>query len=195
MIAGLILAAGKSERMGEPKTLLPFGEGTVLGTVYGLLKQSSLEEVRVVLGHRAAEILEQVRLPEEEVVINSDYEQGMLSSVKAGLRVLQSLEPEAVILCPVDHPGISLQLIERLIAGFKSSEKEIVIPVYRGRRGHPVLFAGSLFQELLDASVDIGARQVVRSNPDKILEVEVDEPGVVRDIDTPEDYNRLRKGD
>ena len=192
MIIGLILAAGKSERMGRPKTLLPFGGDTVLGAVYKLLKSSSLDAVRVVLGHRAEEIRKQVSLPDEEVVINPDYEQGMLSSVKAALRAVQNLKPCGVMLYPTDHPNISPRVIEALIAGYKSSVEAIVMPVFKGRRGHPVLFGSELFGELLAAPLDVGARHVVRINPDKILEIEVEEPGVVQDIDTPEDYRSLQ---
>jgi molybdenum cofactor cytidylyltransferase len=194
MIVGLILAAGKSERMGRLKPLLPLGENTVLGKVYNLLKKSSLDAVRVILGHQAVEILEKVDLPDEEVVINHDYEQGMLSSIKAGLKAAQSLEPGAILLCPVDHPDIDSQLIELLISGFKSSGKQIVVPVFNGKRGHPVIFGRQLFKELLAASAEVGARQVVRDNQDKILEIEVKKPGVVQDIDTPEDYERLKSG-
>ena len=192
MIVGLILAAGKSERMGKLKTLLPFGGETVLGAAYKLLKSSSLDAVRVVLGHRAEEVKQLVGLPDEDVVINPDYEQGMLSSVKEGLRAAQGLDPRAVLLYPADHPGVGPEVIERLLAGFQDSGKAIVVPVFQGRRGHPVIFGKALFDELLAASPDVGARQVVRSNPDKILEVEVEHPGVVRDIDTPEDYRRLK---
>jgi len=192
MIVGIILAAGKSERMGRPKTLLPFAGETVLGAVYKRLKSSSLNAVRVVLGHRAQEILKKVELPDEEVVINTDYEQGMLSSVKAALKTAESLHPRGVLLYPVDHPDVSLKAIERLLEGFRSSGKAIVLPLFQGRRGHPVLFGSELFAELLAAPPDVGARQVVRSNPDKILEIEVGEPGVVLDIDTPEDFMRLQ---
>jgi molybdenum cofactor cytidylyltransferase len=191
MIAAIILAAGKSERMGRPKALLPFGDSTFLQHLYDLLKGSSAGEVRVVLGAQAVEIKAGINIPEQEIVINPDYEKGMLSSLQAGLVALQETAPEAVILCPVDHPNISLPLIELIISSFRSSRSEIVVPTRAGRRGHPVLFASSLFEDLLSAPLDVGARHVVHQYPEKVLEVETDEPGVVQDIDAPEDYREL----
>ena len=191
MIAAIILAAGKSERMGRPKALLPFGDSTFLQHLYGILKGSSADQVRVVLGAQAGEIKAGTEIPEQEIVINPDYEKGMLSSLQAGLAALKEAAPEAVILCPVDHPNITLSLIELIISSFRSSGAEIVIPTRAGRRGHPVLFAGPLFGDLLSAPLDVGARHVVHQHPEKVLEVETDEPGVVQDIDVPEDYREL----
>ena len=191
MIAAIILAAGKSERMGRPKALLPFGDSTFCQHLYDLLKSSSAGEVRVVLGAQAGEIESGTGIPEKEIVINPDYEKGMLSSLQAGLVALHEAAPEAVILCPVDHPNITLTLIELIISSFRSSGAEIVIPTRAGRRGHPVLFASSLFGDLISAPLDVGARHVVHQHPEKVLEVETDEPGVVQDIDAPEDYREL----
>ncbi len=191
MIAAIILAAGKSERMGRPKALLPFGTSTFLQHLYDILKSSSAGEVRVVLGSQAEEIKAGSNIPETDIVINPDYEKGMLSSFRAGLLALQKTAPEAVILCPVDHPNISVSLIELIIGNFRSSKAEIIIPTRGGRRGHPVLFAGSLFGEFLSAPLDVGARYVVHKFPEKVLEVETDEPGVIQDIDAPEDYQEL----
>lgn len=191
MIAAIVLAAGKSERMGRPKALLPLDGSTFLQHLYDLLKNFSLGEVRVVLGSQAEEIKAGINIPETDIVINPDYEKGMLSSFQAGLVALQKKAPEAVILCPVDHPNISVSLIELIIGNFHSSKAEIIIPTRGGRRGHPVLFAGSLFGELLSAPLDVGARYVIHKFPEKVLEVETDEPGVIQDIDAPEDYREL----
>jgi len=194
LVAGVILAAGKSERMGRPKPLLPFGKGsTFLAHLYRLVKESSLGTVRVVLGAGARQILAEVALPPAEVVINPHYEKGMLSSIQAALRSLEEVKPDAVMVFPVDHPNISLSLIERLSAEFNSSAKEIILPTFKGRRGHPVLFGKALFGELLSAPLDVGARHVVRNNPEKILEVPTDEPGILQDIDTPDDYRQLNR--
>jgi len=191
VIAGIILAAGKSERMGRLKPLLPFAGTTFLEHLYRLLERSSLGAVRVVLGYQAGRILGEIKLPPEVVVINSEYEKGMLSSVHSGLASLQELEPEAVMLFPVDHPNISLSLIERMISEFSSAHGEIIIPVHNRRRGHPVLFSSSLFQELMHAPLKEGARHVVRKFPNRVLEIETDEPGILQDIDTPEDFRSL----
>jgi len=191
MIAGIILSAGKSERMGRPKALLPFRKSTFLEHLYRILNESSLGAVRVVLGAQAERILAEIPLPPGEVVINLDYEKGMLSSLQAGLNSLLNLEPEGVMVFPVDHPDISLPLIENMIKEFRSSQAQIVIPAYRGRRGHPVLFGKAVFGELLRAPLDKGARHVVHKFPEKVLEIDTDYPGILADIDTPEDYRNL----
>ena len=192
MIAGIILAAGKSERMGSPKALLPFEGSTFLGHLYALLKKSPLEPVRVVLGAHESRIRMQVELQGGDVVLNPDYEKGMLSSVQAALISLEQAKPEAAILFPVDHPNISPALIDRVIEAYRAGEGEIIIPLKDSRRGHPVLFAASLFDELLSAPLEIGARQVVRNHPDRVYELPTTEPGVLQDIDTPRDYRKLR---
>lgn len=191
MIAGIILAAGKSERMGSPKALLPFEGSTFLGHLYALLKKSPLDPVRVVLGAHERRIRAQVELEGGDVVLNPDYEKGMLSSIQAALISMEQATPEAVILFPVDHPNISSRLIDQVIESYRAGGGEIIIPLKDGRRGHPVLFAGSLFGELRSAPPDIGARHVVRSHPDRVYELPTIEPGVLQDIDTPEDYHKL----
>ncbi len=192
-IAGLILAAGKSERMGRPKAFLEHSGGTFLSVLYGTLKASPLDFVRVVFGHRADEFIARSGIPPEEVVINPRHETGMLSSIQAGLSSLERLSPDAVMLFPVDQPSVSVKLIERMIRAFRESGKDVVLPVYDGRRGHPALFGRSVFSELMSAPPEVGARAVVRADPSRVLELEADEESVLLDIDTPEDYKAFRE--
>ncbi len=192
MIAGLILSAGRSERMGRPKALLPFGSTTFLGHLYRAALDSSLGEVRIVLGHEPGTIIDSLGLPPEVVVLNEHYDRGMLSSLQEGLRALMPLKPAAVVLLLVDHPRISSTLIDALIAAFGEGRGRIIIPVHGGRRGHPVLFASELFAELLAAPQSVGARQVVRAHPELVYELPVADAGILEDIDTPEDFGRLK---
>lgn len=192
-VAGLILAAGKSERMGRPKAFLDYRGGTFLSVLYGTLKASPLTAVRVVFGHRADDFIARAGLPPEVVVINPRHETGMLSSIQAGLSSLESHSPDAVMLFPVDQPAVSLKLIERLILAFLESGKAVVLPAYDGRRGHPALFGRSVFSELMTAPPEVGARAVVRADPSRVLELEAGDESVLLDVDTPADYEALRK--
>lgn len=191
MIAGLILAAGKSERMGEPKAFLPYSGGTFLSVLYSTLRASWLDVVRVVVGHGSGEIIFHTGYERERFVMNDNWEQGMLSSIQAGLRALEPLDPEAVMLFPVDNPTVSVELVNRIISEYRGSDKQIVVPVYEGKRGHPVLFARTVFPELMSASAEVGARAVVRKDPSRVLELPVKDSSVLVDIDTPEDYRGM----
>jgi molybdenum cofactor cytidylyltransferase len=187
MIRALVLAAGESRRMGMPKPLLRFGDTTFLGQIIAVLRRSSVDAITVVLGARADVIRASTDLSGTNVVINEDYHRGQLSSLIAGLKSVPA-ETDAIVLCLVDNPMISADVVNRLVDGFGKTGKQIVLPVFNGRRGHPALFARSLFDELVNAPIDKGARHVVSSNQDKILEVDVPDRAVLMSIDTPEDY-------
>ena len=189
-IAGIILAAGASSRMGDDKALLEWAGKTFLEHLLTALKNSQVGLVRVVLGANAEEVEKRIRFGAEEVVVNRHWQQGMLSSLTAGL---DSLPPdtEAAIVCLVDHPCISSRLIQALTEKFRTSRKPIVIPTYQGRRGHPVLFAASLFDELRAAPMDVGARHVVRQHASEVLEVPTDEEGVVLNTNDRTDYEKI----
>jgi len=187
MIHALVLAAGESRRMGMPKPLLRFGETTFLGRIIAVLRRSSVDAITVVLGARADVIRASIDLSGTNVVLNENYRQGQLSSLIAGLKSVPA-ETRAIILCLVDSPLISADVVNRLVDGFGKTRKQIVLPVFNGRRGHPALFARSLFDELVNAPTDKGARHVVSSNQDKILEMDVPDRGVLMSVDTPDDY-------
>jgi len=187
VINAIILSAGESKRMGKPKALLPFGQTTFLGQIISELKSSDVDKVSVVLGADAELIRKSVDLSMTEVVINKDYKNGQLSSLIAGLN---SIPPaaEAILVCLVDHPFISRVVINRVISKFRQTRNPIVIPVFEKKRGHPALFAASLFKELINAPLEEGARYVVKCNADKVVEIEVDDGKVLAGINTPEDY-------
>lgn len=187
-LAGLILSAGKSQRMGKPKPLLEFFGRTFLDHIYAEAIQSDLSEVWIVIGHDSQRILSQFPNLKEKMLINSQYEQGQLSSIQCGLRQVRQTGIDAVMVFLIDHPFVNRNLIDQLIERYDKSGCPIVIPSFRQRRGHPIIFAKCLFDELLNAPADLGAVSVVRKHEKEILHVEVDNPGVLIDIDTPEDY-------
>jgi len=191
MIAGLILAAGESTRMGMDKATLAYRGRTFLEAIVQTLREAGIERLVVVLGHHAQEIQRQVRLEAAEVVINPDYRSGQTSSLQAGLRALSADDPEALLLCLVDHPAISQGTVRSLVATFRQSGAPVVIPTYRGRRGHPVLIARPVFEELLGLPRGVGADSVVRKYRPTTQFVELEDEGVVTDIDDRESYARL----
>lgn len=186
-LSAVILAAGDSSRMGYPKALLDRGGETFLGHWLRILQEAKIKEIRVVLGRDATLIQKAVDLSERQVVIQRFPEEGMLSSLCLGLGRL----PEGLagcFLCPVDHPDIQASLLTRMQAALVPGS--VVVPVHAGRRGHPVLFAAELFQEIHDAPLTGGARTVVRADPQRVVTVAAD-AGVLADIDTPDDFKRL----
>jgi molybdenum cofactor cytidylyltransferase len=187
-IAAIVLAAGKSERMGRPKALLPIRGRTFLENILDAIGQSSISDTVVITGHHRDEIERRIPLP--AAVFNPDYEQGMITSFQTGIRALPSTVDGAVLFL-VDHPLVHPATIESLITKFAPAH--IILPVFEGRRGHPVLFASELLREVLDLTSSQGANIVVRKDPTRVIEVPVNEAGILVDIDTPDDYDKLRR--
>ena len=181
-IAAIILSAGKSERMGRPKALLEFGGKTFLQTILDAVAASRVKHTVVVLGHHREAISEAIRL--DHAVFNKDYELGMITSLQTGIRTLPDCDGAMLFL--VDHPVVEPGTIDALIRSFKPGH--IVLPTHDGRRGHPVLFSRAVLDEILDLPSNAGANQVVRKDPQRIVEVPVKSSGVTIDIDTPEQY-------
>jgi molybdenum cofactor cytidylyltransferase len=194
MIAGLILAAGESSRMGTPKATLAYRGQTFLELIVATLRTAGLERIVVVLGHRAEDIRRQVKIEPAQVVINPDYRSGQTSSLQAGLRSLVADDLEGVLLCLVDHPVVAVATVESIVTSFRTCGAPVVIPTYQGRRGHPVLLGRQVIEELLGLSADAGADSVVRRYRPATQYVEVEDRGVVIDVDDPEDYRRLGTG-
>lgn len=190
-IAGIILAAGVSSRMGEDKALLPWAGKTFLEHLLGALKNSPVGLVRVVLGPNAEAVRARVALGPGELVINPAWEKGQLSSLQAALDALPPAMVEAAVVCLVDHPCISSRLIQTLMERFFETRRPVVLPTYRGRRGHPVLFAAALFDELRAAPLEVGARHVVRQHAHEVLEVPTEEEGVLLNINDPAAYEKI----
>jgi len=177
-IAGIILAAGASSRMGADKALLRWGERTFLEHLLAVLREAGAEPLRVVAGANAAAIEKATPLEPGELVTNINWERGQLSSLIAGLDSLPR-ECEAALVCLVDHPCVSSKLLRALMESFRETHSAIVVPTFQGRRGHPVLFAASLFDELRAAPPIQGARYVVHQHAADILVVPTEEEGIV----------------
>ncbi len=191
MLAAVILSAGASSRMGRPKALLPYREGTFLEHLIEVTRHPLIGVTRVVLGAGAEVIRAAANLGPSLVVLNTEWEKGQLSSICAGLRSLEGTETDGMILCPVDHPLVSARLVAELVERFYEQKKAIVLPVYNGRRGHPVIFSKALFGELLDAPEDKGARAVVWAHMDEVLEVPTEEEGILLNINDPDMLRRV----
>jgi molybdenum cofactor cytidylyltransferase len=185
MLAAVILAAGESRRMGSPKALLPYQGRPFLEHLIEVTRHEKVGVQRVVLGSGAEEIRDKLGLEAANVVVNARWTEGQLSSIQAGVRAL-SEGTDGMLLCPVDHPLVSAALVAELIAKFYASKKAIVLPTYLGKRGHPVIFASTLYAELLEAPASKGARAVVWAHAGEVLEVPTDEEGVVLNLNDPE---------
>jgi len=171
MINAIILSAGESKRMKQPKPLLRFDDKTFLEHIISVLQLSNVDRITVVLGADAEIIEKSVDLSGTHLLLNKDYKKGQLSSLITGIKNLPE-ETEAALVCLVDHPFITEELVNQIVNTFKERKYPIIVPVYQGKRGHPVLFSKSLFKELLEAPEDKGARYVVYSNEEKVFELE-----------------------
>jgi molybdenum cofactor cytidylyltransferase len=181
-LAAVILSGGESRRMGAPKALIPYRGKTFVEHLLEVTRHPRVGVTRIVVGAHADEIRDKLSAHAAEIVVNVDWAKGQLSSIQAAIRGLPEGATAGIILCPVDHPIGSAALVAQIIAEFDSSGKAIVLPTYHGRRGHPVIFRASLYPELLAASADIGARQVVWAHANELREAATDEEGVVLNI-------------
>lgn len=191
MIAGIILAAGRSSRMGRDKALLAYRGSTFLGYLIDILRQPRIGFLRIVLGENAEAVREQVVFDSSQLVVNPHPELAQLVSLQLAIRSIPEQLVDGAVVCLVDHPCIERETVRLLLDRFYQSGKRIVIPTFGGRRGHPVLFAASLFGELLAAPLEQGARVVVHKFAGDVLEVPTEDEGVILDIDDPETYRRI----
>ena len=179
--------------MGRDKALLRLGRLTFLEHLVGVL-HGEVAPLVVVLGHHGDEIEREISSHQPlHILRNPDYRLGQLSSLQVALRFLEGKKAEAALVCLVDHPAITQQVVRRLLERFYETAAPILIPTHQGRRGHPVLFSRSMFPELFGAPLQEGARFVVRRHEKEVEFVEMDDEGILLDIDRPEDYESLQK--
>jgi molybdenum cofactor cytidylyltransferase len=183
----IILAAGESERMRTNKLLLPFKGKTMIETVIDHVKQSESDHILVVLGAFRDELFPVVSKTKVMSCYNAEYKKGMLSSVQCGFRNMPA-RTKAAILFLGDQPAIPGEVAGMLIREYRQSGKGIVIPAYKGKRGHPVLIDAKYSGNIAKLSGDEGLRGLMHQYPGDMLEVAVPFPGILKDIDTPVDY-------
>jgi molybdenum cofactor cytidylyltransferase len=189
---GILLAAGESRRMGYPKPLLRIGDHTFLEQVSDAMLEV-VPRLVIVVGAWADRV--RARIPADPriaTIENRDWSRGQLSSLKAGIRAVSGAV-DAILVHLADHPLVRPPTFREMIRHYESQSGRIPILIARsgGRRGHPVIFSKSVFDELLMASDGVGAKQVVNRDPSRVAYLEVDDPGVGLDLDTPEDLVRV----
>jgi molybdenum cofactor cytidylyltransferase len=193
-VAGVILAAGISARLGRTKQLLPFRGQTILEGVVDSALASALQQVVVVLGHQAEALVPLMAGKNVALSFNPDYLQGQSSSLKVGLELV-SAEAEAVLFLLGDQPLVTPEIINLILAAYQASPHPIVLPVFNGERGNPVLFSRETFGRLASLKDDRGARPLFADYAGRLLKLPVADPAILFDIDTEEDYQRLLRLD
>jgi molybdenum cofactor cytidylyltransferase len=193
--AGIILAGGSSTRFGRPKQLLKLKGKYLVEYALNAALESELNHVVLVLGHAYQSILQALgartchkRL---RVVINHRYLEGQSRSVQAGLSEIQQAFP-AVMFLLGDQPLLDAGTINHLLDRFRNSAKDICVPVYKGKRGNPTIFRRALYDQLMAIDGDIGARDIIRDNPTKVLYIDLDDPRCFLDIDSRKDFKNLQ---
>ena len=187
----MLLAAGRSRRMGAFKPLLPFGDSTVIKSCLNHLRDAGIEEIVVVTGHRADEVREHLKDARVEFAINTDPLSPMSISIARGLERTSS-DARAILIALVDHPAIDRDTIRFLVQEWWRGSK-MVQPEHNGRGGHPVLIDLSYRSELLNLDPARGLRLFFESHRPEVRRLAVDSPYIARDMDTWEDYVRLHE--
>lgn len=186
----LILAAGQSVRMKTNKLLLPFQGKTLIEHVIGQVMQTGILNLLLVLGAYREDILAAIGSLPVQYCLNEAYEQGMLSSVQCGLRNIPPTA-EVVLVFPGDQPLIPAAVTLKLLEAYRKTGRGLVVPVYRNQRGHPLLIHRKYRKTVEELEHGEGLRALLYRFPDDVLEVETEAPGILRDVDTPEDYHKI----
>lgn len=191
-IWAIILAAGESKRMGSPKMLLDFGGKTMIERVIENVTSSEINNVMVVLGAEKDKLIKIISKYQVRSCCNENYSEGMLSSVKCGIRSLPD-NYEAVLIFQGDQPFVAPLVISFVLAAYKSTGKGIVIPMAGGKRGHPLLIDRKYKNEIDKIDSNQGLRSLAYRFSDDVMEVETFNPGILKDFDTYADYNEINK--
>lgn len=184
-------AAGASRRMGRPKLLLPFGESTLVGSVVAALRGGGVEEIVLVIAAGDEDLRAWAEETGVTVAVNPDPDRGMLSSIQEGVAALGGTDV-LLLVSPADLPNLHAETVALLIRRMKETGAPLGLPVHNGKRGHPLAIAPALIPEIGTLDLEIGLKQLRDRHEAELLEVEVGDAGVVEDVDTPEDYARIR---
>jgi len=195
IVVGLILAAGQSTRMGQPKALLPSPHTgrTFVTQLINSLREGGVDRVGVVGRPTDAGLRGEIAgaVPPVDFVDNPSHELGQFSSLLAGLAYAESHGAAGALVVPVDMPLIRAGTVRAALEAFMPGDRRVLRVTHRGQHGHPVIFSADLFAVLRTADPSLGARAVIREDPSRVHDLEVDDPGVLRDIDLPDEYRRL----
>jgi len=191
-IAALILAGGRSTRMGTLKPMLPLGGMSIIERVIGIFREAGVVDIIVVVGHQAENVIPLLEGQGVPWVINEHYDRGMFSSIQVGAKSLGD-ECRAFFLSPADMPLVNTASLEKLIAAYREGNMDVYHPCYKQKRGHPPLIAARLIPSILSFAEPGGMRELLSRYRGTSLDVACDDPGILIDLDTPEDYE-LAKG-
>jgi molybdenum cofactor cytidylyltransferase len=192
MISAILLGAGESKRMGKNKLLLPWGKKTIFEHCLETLLRSEVKEVIVVINDRLKELIPPINTQKIKVIINPHYKRGMSTSIRQGV---QTIAPgsEGILIALGDQPFIKTRTINAMIKAFARGKDGIIVPSFKGKRGHPVIFHRRFRRELLNLKGDAGGKSIVERHPGEILDIPLKSEGVVKDIDLWEDYEENLK--
>jgi CTP:molybdopterin cytidylyltransferase MocA len=190
MISAIFLAAGSSGRMGRPKALLEYNNSTFIDHILSCLKSAGCKPIVTVLGRHADIILEKSSAAGEEYVINEHPERGMFSSIQLGMKSLPA-ETNGTLIVLTDHPAVLQTTYDALAAQAVSNPGKIIIPQLKNRHGHPVYIGRKFFEQFLNAADSLTARDIIHKNRDYVQYLEINDPGILKDIDYPEDLKKL----
>ncbi|MDP2645230.1 MAG: nucleotidyltransferase family protein [Desulfobacterales bacterium] len=193
--AGIILAAGRSTRFGKSKQLEKLNGKPLVAWVIEAALGSRLASVVLVLGHDEQNILAELGpkafQPRLKVVANPEYRAGMSQSLRVGLNQVRRTLPSVMFLLG-DQPLLTAATINRLLENFWRSARGICVPTHAGQRGNPVIFSRLFYKQLLNLTGDMGARTLIESNPENVLQVEIEDPRCLLDVDTEEDLKQIQ---
>lgn len=196
MPTAILPAAGSSRRMGRPKLLLPFRGTSLVGAVVEALRQAGADPIVLVASSQRQDLLDWARDTGLAAALNPEPGRGMLSSIREGIAALGGAAAlaragEVLLVCPADLPALRAETVGELLRRQDEAEAPLAVPVFRGKRGHPLAIAPELIPEIDTLDPDVGLRQLLERHAAEVLEVEVGDEGAVEDVDTPEDYARL----
>jgi len=190
-VAAIILAAGLSQRMGQPKLLLPWGKSTVIEQVANVLVDCDASPIVIVSGKTDSELQQLFRYTDNHVTLNTAFENGsMITSLQVGLKTVEDLGATAALMVLGDQPQIQPETVKRVIRAHQSDPDRLIIPSFQMRRGHPWLIPQRFWQELCNMDPEQTMRSFLNAHEKEIIYTVVETASILADLDTPEDYLR-----